>query len=602
MSTPSLNFLSPERGGSSTPSPGRILDRKIGIRGASSSFSTNLARRPPSPSPRKTTPSGKSVREMASFFEQGHDSSPPLPPPPRGLLIPILRREDCSVSGETSASAYSVASGATVGIKSDASALPAMKQPVFSSSYSSRTVARAKPSPSFAPRSLAGFIKNEYAAEEDSLTLLNYKAYFNNRPLGRCLDKIEKEEDAAKNRAEAEAKKQQTATKGKVKANNLTRSATLQYIMSASTPVGRLDKLMESLQALDLEAGYNDDEGSGDESSSSMKMEEQEGRRDDDVRRQLWIEEDEIFESHTQEKTWAQKESHTEKTGTNQEGMWVPAGEMGRSGHKDATLTPSAPLPSGSSVSQLPGIPMPARSPPVDATRRRYSPNQPNEPFPDLSSPSIQSSQLGEYQGYGGLLPALPIYPASQCVNGMYPEPELLHIRWAEPSTPSLAATEGDSDSYMSNGRFGHDNHGQRRAGSVLRMKSSDTTMTVWPSVPFSIPYNQSNSSGFRHTPSPLGIMNNLPIASQFARTDLASSTSTLRHMTTEQKMSEIDAYLADTDDEKAAAMRKKLKAKESKGRLRPAATVGKNMAKSGINSVARATHRLLDKVDHMLR
>jgi hypothetical protein len=98
--------------------------------------------------------------------------------------------------------------------------------------------------------------------------------------------------------------------------------------------------------------------------------------------------------------------------------------------------------------------------------------------------------------------------------------------------------------------------------------------------------------------------MNNLPIASQFARTDLASSSSTLRHMTTEQKMSEIDAYLADTDDdEKAtAATRKKLKAKESRGRLRPAATAGKNMAKSGINSVARATHRLLDKVDHMLR
>jgi hypothetical protein len=318
------------------------------------------------------------------------------------------------------------------------------------------------------------------------------------------------------------------------------------------------------------------------------------------VRRQLWIEEDEIYGIQIQ------------RAEMEQEGLQALGEEMGRGNCGDATLTPSESLPSASSVSQLPAQPVPTQSPPHpprDAAHRPYSPNQPSEPFPNLSSPSIQSSQLGEYAGYGGLLPAQPITPASQftSLDDMYPEPELPYIRWAQPSTPPLTATENDTDSYISRGRFEHDTHGWRRTGSVPRMKSSDTTMTVWPSVPFPIPYNQSNSSSFSHTPSPLGIMNNnpssecrLPIASQFARTDLTSST--FRHKTTEQNMSEIDAYLADSDDEKAAAMRTKLKAKGSRGRLRPAATAGRNMAKSGINSVARVTHRLLDKVDHMLR
>jgi hypothetical protein len=216
---------------------------------------------------------------MANFFEKRQDSSPPLPS--RNLLMPIKPREDRSVSGATSASAYSVASRATDETKSDANALLAVKQPVLSSSYASRTFSRTTPSPSFTPRSIVGLIKNEYAAEEDSLTLLNYKAYFNNRPLGRCLDQIEKEEeDAAKLRAQAEAKKKKSAAKEKERAHNLKRSATLQYIMSASTPVERLDKLMESLQALTLEAGYKDDEESGDETLKSTNMEEQEGRRD----------------------------------------------------------------------------------------------------------------------------------------------------------------------------------------------------------------------------------------------------------------------------------------------------------------------------------
>ncbi|KAK4449117.1 hypothetical protein QBC34DRAFT_425860 [Podospora aff. communis PSN243] len=595
MSTPRLNFLAPARDASSSPPTGRILDRQIGARGASSSFSSNLARKP-SPSPRKATPSGKSVRQMASFFETGRDSSPPLPP--SSLLLPIKPREDRSVSGATSASAYSVASSATNGTKSDANAELAVKQPVFSSSYATRNFSRPTTKPSFAPPSFVGLITNEYAAEEDSLTLLNYKAYFNNRPLGRCLDQIEKkEEDAAKHRAEVEAKKKKTVEKEKERAHNLKRSATLQYIMSASTPVERLDKLMESLQALDLEAGHKDDEEYGDETLKSTSMEKQEGRRDAG---ELWIDEDEIYGIQIQ------------RAGMQQEDVHPLGEEMGRDDYEDATLTPRAALPSASSVSQLPAPPAPTQSPPSpprDAAHRPYSLNQPSEPFPNLSSPSIQSSQLGEYAGYGGLRPTTPITPASHFTSpdDMYPEPELPHIRWAQPSTPSLTATENDTDSYTSRGRFEHDNHGGRRTGSMPRMKSSDTTMTVWPSVPFSIPYNQSNSSSFTHIPSPLGITSNypssdcrLPIASQFARTDLTSST--LGRKTTEQKMSEIDAYLADSDDEKAAAMRKKLKAKESRGRLRPAATAGRNIAKSGINSVARATHRLLDKVDHMLR
>ncbi|KAK0643109.1 hypothetical protein B0T16DRAFT_459292 [Cercophora newfieldiana] len=282
MESPHHNLLAPEQEQDpSIPSKGRILDRKIPSRGPANTFSSNLARRP-SPSPRKTTTSsGKSVREMANLFEKGQDGSPPSRP--RNLQILVKKRDERAASAATTSvrSVSSKWSDATDGTKSvvPSIVLPmeTERKPVFDS-CSRRIFSPALPSPALTSRSIASLMGNEYQAEENSLTLLNYKAYFNNRPLGRCLDDFE-EAEAAKERAEAVAKKE-TSQKKKETSHNLTRSVTLQNIMAASTPVERLDKLMEALQELDLEADHDDDKPLDKEMLKPTNAKQEERRRD----------------------------------------------------------------------------------------------------------------------------------------------------------------------------------------------------------------------------------------------------------------------------------------------------------------------------------
>jgi len=277
MASPRPNFLTPE-GGSPVPSEGRILDRKMESRGLSTSFSSNLARK--RPSPKKTTPSsGKSVREMANFFEKGKGpESISSGRSARNVEIPAQKRD---VSAEsTAATAGSGITDATdetdeTDETKDTDARTGVLTWAGSSSFKSSTPPRSPDLERvfprrvlFAPRPIvvASRSRDEHQAEENSLTLLNYKAYFNNRPLGRCLDHLDKQAaEPAKDRAAPPAeKKPDPKTKKKKTKYHLTSSATLQMILAASSPVERLDKLMESLQALDLEASYDKAEAKAD--------------------------------------------------------------------------------------------------------------------------------------------------------------------------------------------------------------------------------------------------------------------------------------------------------------------------------------------------
>ncbi len=126
----------------------------------------------------------------------------------------------------------------------------------------------------------------EYQGEENSLTLLNYKSYFNNRPLGRCLDdlghlekSVEKSaqkstEKSAKKSAENEKKGPPVSMANPFKANKAimsekekkevrrqSRLIAMRALSSAASPVQQLENLMLELQALALESKGDDDEG-----------------------------------------------------------------------------------------------------------------------------------------------------------------------------------------------------------------------------------------------------------------------------------------------------------------------------------------------------
>lgn len=135
--------------------PDRIIDRNIATRGLSESFSANISR--------KCTPS--KVR----------------PGPTVNVLVDPLEKPEGNGSLELESKAPGESNKSSrlgdTGDKQFESQKEAPKRPV---------------GPSAPPHPFA----------EDSLTLMEYKAFFNNRPLGRCLDDFE----------EAQTKKKSNST------------------------------------------------------------------------------------------------------------------------------------------------------------------------------------------------------------------------------------------------------------------------------------------------------------------------------------------------------------------------------------------------------
>lgn len=142
-----------EKDGSCSPASTRILDRKIESRALPSGFSSNLGRKAPTGDKGCAT---KSVKAIVDWLEKTTTTGPEKP----GLKTPQRREKIRNVD------TFSLSSFDTG--KSD----------VLQATASEPTV----PSP------VCPLETTPTHPEEYSLTLFEYKTYFNNRPLGRCLD------------------------------------------------------------------------------------------------------------------------------------------------------------------------------------------------------------------------------------------------------------------------------------------------------------------------------------------------------------------------------------------------------------------------------
>ncbi|AEO55991.1 hypothetical protein MYCTH_45263 [Thermothelomyces thermophilus ATCC 42464] len=156
----------------SGPSAGRerILDRKIERRQLLASFSSNLARRGPR---FEGKASDGSVRSIVSLFEKSatHSDSP------------ASSRPDWACGASNELGGRNGRKGHRVVHNDKDHNGRVSGQPLTSQLQNDRLV------PSMSPSSTTG-----YQVEDYSLTLLRHKSYFNNRSLARCLDE-ESEED-----------------------------------------------------------------------------------------------------------------------------------------------------------------------------------------------------------------------------------------------------------------------------------------------------------------------------------------------------------------------------------------------------------------------
>lgn len=144
-------------------SPGRILDRKIESKGLAQSFSANISRKG---TPKKSD-SGRRVKDLVDRLEKARGSTPSDVDRKESNRPNNASRPDevDSKLGESSNDVADEVGEVTIGVVE----------------YSADSSGAPHP-----------FV------EECSLTLLEFKPYFNNQPLGRCLDNLEQQHQTKK--------------------------------------------------------------------------------------------------------------------------------------------------------------------------------------------------------------------------------------------------------------------------------------------------------------------------------------------------------------------------------------------------------------------
>lgn len=411
-----------------------ILDRKIERRALPTSFSSNLGRKRPSPS---KTMSGRSVRAMISLFEgsSGALGSPEASRARVGTDMAtkvdrIDERFDFRGSHDNNNAMNRTATW-----------------PWDSQSHSSQLGS------SILARPPAFFSAPVDYVEEYSLTLLKHKSYLNNRPLARCLDEYHEQEDRKK------TMEKERQGKGSVTENREHQGGGDHHggtgrcrrkRNDTSSPIQQLDDLMNELLALQDLA----------EPSTSGQQEEREERNPEeaeefwtDVRTQLWIDDDEIYGATSDSSrkggrhdTPKGKNDHDWKQSTS-------AGSLARSPDPaQEPITPPCPgwLP--------PPVPEPAcaRAPSSDYSResRRHSAASSVEYFPDPAPdyPLWGQPSPPESPALGTFVPrTLTIFDIHA---DMYPEPELPASSRAAPAErhaaparqPSLPAADNNNN------------------------------------------------------------------------------------------------------------------------------------------------------------
>lgn len=310
------------------------------------------------------------------------------------------------------------------------------------------------------------------------------------------------------------------------------------------------------------------------------------------MRAQLWIDDDEIDE------TLLLTEERDE-------------------GHESPSLASSMPQLDRFECPDSPFTDAAGRAPPMPPhhDEDRHLPTLSNEPFPTFSYTPTSSSPHSEWMAFA---PATGTdSPELTLLDDMYPEPEL-------PSLPGSHSQDGasqprsDHSSYLRRGDS--DYHSVR-----TRAVSSDTNNIQpagWlPLLPVSSPSvkprmcGHTQSSSYRSL-SPAGVVRDNPscrkasIASHSTAYTMASGgTPRLRRMTTEEKMSEIDAFLERDDRNKAVASEERARREHNNQETSPVISAAskrvrnraRSKARTGINNVTNVVHRAMGGVDSLI-
>ncbi|KAK3301283.1 uncharacterized protein B0H64DRAFT_34715 [Chaetomium fimeti] len=256
-------------------SPERILDRKIERLALHEGFASNLAKRGPL-SGRKA--SDRSVRSIVRLFEESV-GAPESPVSNRLVLVSGASDRVGARDGKE---------GRRVTHTSNQCSNTPTKRPENPRQQENQSLS--------VTYSMFPSVRVGYQVEDYSLTLLRHKSYFNNRPLARCLDDIagkdlKNEDQRVKGKKEGGKKQDkengetQRVRDGRERKGN---GATLPNQRNTSSPLQQLDNLMSDLliwkdvpepEALKLERrGSPEVKGFWSE-----------------VRTQLWVDEGEIY-------------------------------------------------------------------------------------------------------------------------------------------------------------------------------------------------------------------------------------------------------------------------------------------------------------------
>ncbi|KAK5661383.1 hypothetical protein OQA88_11282 [Cercophora sp. LCS_1] len=285
----------------------RIMDRRIEARGLAGTFASNISRRK---SPNKTVPG--SVRAMVNRFEKSDENTAEASSPAQQRLdfnsmsapgaASTTSKENTDPAQPVEARRITNQRPFTPG-SSIGDRIPTIETPNYVVEQSPFRVR-----PMYTPRSLINPICDEFLGEKNSLTFLRYQAYFtNDRPLGRCLDEKEAEEERQR-QEQMDKEKKMSTRKGKEIAKDTPenpasdtsdtvmenpelylatrgdrRTMTLSMIQSSSTAPERLAQLMMDLQHFDEEEPETE---TGARSVSTST---------NNVRGQLWVGDDEIY-------------------------------------------------------------------------------------------------------------------------------------------------------------------------------------------------------------------------------------------------------------------------------------------------------------------
>ncbi|KAK3309053.1 uncharacterized protein B0T15DRAFT_127868 [Chaetomium strumarium] len=575
MDTSSTNSRGGQRSALTPPSD-RILDRKIERRALPEGFSSNLGRKMPS-SGRKV--SDRSVRVMVRLFEEstGTGDKPTLCGPKLASnTSDRVSRSDEKATDESGPH----------GNDGDDKTATRSEQPQLQPEHDRLDHPR-ETTPSSGPLAQIG-----YQIEEYSLTLLKHKSYFNNRPLARCLDDTQQNGGITKIQRVRSRKEFVRRPATQQKEDEASKNAQIERETKDSistardripSPVEQLDDLMSQLLTWRGLCG-----------SSTPNSAPRRDRRHpteiesfwSNVRRQLWVDDDEIY----QEKLLPAQRN------------CMCASERRNDGHTLdlSTSAPTLPL----SYHPVPGPtqlppPVPTRLPPPVPTAPQQplhpaTPAPPIDPFsdpdwdypawdqPSPSSVRLSVSDLGGLDTtkplfYGRVpteLPTPPDYrrplpvPPTNANHSRKPSsgPWIRPPTWRSLSSPLGPASPPPSippppppSTYApatQNQHCGYhyNRYGQHRAYPSASTATISTTHSIAVTDNSSIsssrrtPKTSTSSTTTRSTRTGSGTSTSLGAeisGSAAIRTRAAPARPEGRRLTTEEKLSEIDAFLA---------------------------------------------------------